>query len=157
MRRNTTGPITSEMYRHFATVTVALTALVAFFANGESHKATASASQSHRAQPAPAPKQQFEIPQDRDAGRDSGSFGSDDNDGFGQPMVEAGGGGSWLPNPFVLSAGRPKPIVEDPSMPHDEAGGPGAEEPSAAGQPNAGQIAAVAAASRMRSGSGTGD
>ena len=35
MRRAQTSTITSQMYRHFATVTIILTVAVAFFANGE--------------------------------------------------------------------------------------------------------------------------
>jgi hypothetical protein len=151
MRRNATGPITSEMYRHFATVTVALTALVAFFANGESQQAVAAASESHRAEPAVAKK--TPIQPETDADGDSGSFGSDDNAGFGQPMTQAGGSGSWFSNPFGMNANRRGLAGGGSALPFSGDTDQPSTEGSAAAQPSAAQIAAIAAASRLRSGS----
>ena len=50
MRRTATPAITAQMYKHFATLTVACTALVAFFANGEKQQAVAAETATTRPQ-----------------------------------------------------------------------------------------------------------
>jgi hypothetical protein len=158
MRRNSTPAITSQMYRHFAVTTVALTGLVAFFANGESHEATAaSAIASHRLSPPhPAVSEQLT---DSDADADPGSWGSDDEGDLGQSLSDSvAGSGARRPNPFALHPGSRAGTGEDPSLLDGQGGDEAAADLApAAGAPTAGQIAAAAAASRLRSGAGGND
>lgn len=154
MRRNPTPTITPQMYRHFAMLTVELTALLAFFANGENQEAAAAASTSeHQAKPSPAPSK-LRLEMKADAG--PGSWGSDDNDDFGQPMTRiSANAGAWMSNPFGLSRDHRAP-PGDGWRPLANEGSDDAtpESASAAAAPSASQIAAAAAAaaSRVRSG-----
>jgi hypothetical protein len=153
MRRAPSPAITAQMYRHFATMTVALTALIAFFANGE--RQTAVAAPSVAARPA-APAKPTPPPQS-DAADDGGSWGSDEGGDFGHPT--SGGSsaaGSWFSNPFGANGSSPAlaapPAVtglEDPDDPDAPADAPSA--------PSAAEIAAATAASKLRSGAAGND
>jgi hypothetical protein len=83
VRKASTKPITAELYRHFAAVTVACTLALAMFANGDSRQAVA------REVAAAGLAAAEERPADF-VRRDTvahGSFGNDDFDGsYGQPM-----------------------------------------------------------------------
>jgi hypothetical protein len=148
MRRAANPAITAQMYRHFATMTVAVTALIAFFANGE--KQTAVAAQPVATQPAAAKKA---TPPPTDASDNAGSWGSDDGGDFGQPTSPTySSAGSWFSNPFGANGGD-RAVAEAPAMPgldndpDDPNASPGAPAP-----PSAADIAAATAASKMRSG-----
>lgn len=83
-----------RMYRHFAIVTVALTAALALFADGESREAMAEeiAAREQRNELAHASAEKFGKPRlVRKEPASAGSFGSDGGD-FGEPMDDAGGG-----------------------------------------------------------------
>jgi hypothetical protein len=133
------------MYRHFAVMTLVLTGLTAFFANGENDKAIAAAAVAEApvAVPAaartPAPKSEPEV--------DLGSWRDDSDFTFGEPMMRASAGATgWGTGTFDPALGRPGGD-DDPPHTDDE----NADEASPA--PSASQIAAVAASSRLRSGS----
>ena len=158
MRRNSTPAITSQMYRHFAVTTVVLTGLVAFFANGESHEATAtSAIASQR--PSPPHAAVSEQLTESDADADPGSWGSDDDGGSGQSLSDSVVGPSArLPNPFALHPGVRTRAGEEPaSFDGEDDADAAVDQAPAAGAPTAGQIVAAAAASRLRSGAGGND
>ncbi len=75
-----------RIYRHFAIVTLAVTALVGIFADGENREAIAQAQQQQSREPIrikPPEKKERE-------GREGGSFGSVGGR-FGTPMVNPGG------------------------------------------------------------------
>lgn len=150
MRRTPTPAITAQMYRHFAVWTVAITTLLAFFANGENQKAVAAIPEMAE-QSATPPAKKAEAHFEHDTLDDSGSWGSDDV-AFGQPTLEAPvEGGSWLPNPFGLNRlNRPKPGDDQTLMESDEEA---ADSSQAAAAPTSAAIAAAAEASRLRSGS----
>lgn len=145
MRRTANPAITPQMYRHFATVTVVLTLAVAFFANGENEQASAAQAAASR----PPAEERLAKPEKptfhramTDARVDGGVWGSDDNEGFGQPTMEVPSSGSeWMSRPIDAMPGD------------DEEAGDGAEKAGAPPTPTAEQIAAAEAASRLRSGS----
>jgi hypothetical protein len=139
MRRAPRPAITAQMYRHFATMTVAMTALIAFFANGE--KQTVVAAETTASRPAPAKKPALPPPPSP-ASDDGGRWGSDDGGDFGHPMA------SWAAPTLVPAVAKLADGDED--------------DPDAAGDtdtafpvPTAAQIAAADAASRQRSGTPT--
>lgn len=133
MRRNAHPAITPSMYRHFATVTVAITALLAFFANGENHQAVAAnAADEPAAAQSPTPRLKFH----RKA--NFGTWGEDE--AMGQPSSAAP-----AHNPFALRGDEATPQTSGP-QPQD------GEEAQAPAAPTAEQIAAATAASRLRSG-----
>lgn len=149
MRRKPPPSINPRMYRHFAALTVAITALLAFFANGENHEALAAAA-GDTAAPA-KPRAERPKPLVRQTAEPPGSWGSDENSGFGEPLIRPSGGFSaWMPTPPAPSA------VQHTTRPGSLAGDDGREQPSeaasATAEPSAAQIAAIAAASRLRSG-----
>ena len=137
------------MYRHFAILTVAMTALLAFFANGENQKAVAAASASEQPATPKAPvSKRIEVETET---AETGSWGSDDSDGFGQPMMGSGAGvGAWASNPFGLARDH-RSQTGAKTLPRREDGDE-AETEEAPEAPTAAQIAAAAAASRLRSG-----
>jgi hypothetical protein len=148
MRRKPPPAINPRMYRHFAVVTVAITALLAFFANGENHEALAAAT---RAQAAPdKPRAEQPKPLARQTVERPASWGTDVSDSFGEPMIRPSHQwAAWKPAPVaaaVRAATLPgalgSDVSEDPRQPED-----------AAPEPSAAQVAALAAASRLRSGS----
>lgn len=152
MRHNPTPTITPQMYRHFAMLTVALTALLAFFADGESRQTAAAASTiQHQAESSRAPsKPRLEMKADVGPG----IWGSDDGDDFGQPMTRiSANAGAWASNPFGLNRDHRAPPGDDWRS-HGNEGSDDAtpESVSAAAAPSASEIAAAAAASRLRSG-----
>jgi hypothetical protein len=128
------------MYRHFATMTVAMTALVAFFANGE--KQTAVAAPATASQPALAKKKPALHGQPNQVADDGGSWGSEDGGDFGHPM------NSWFAPTLAPTAAKLADGDEDDP---DAAGDTAAALPT----PSAAQIAAADAASRQRSGTPT--
>jgi hypothetical protein len=133
------------MYRHFAILTVAITALMAFFANGENQKAVAAAADpgEQRAMPhAVASKPQPEIDPDPDIG----TWGDDGDNLVGQPTIGSYAGAA-VPafNPFGLNRNRQTSAA--PSALDEQDG-----DESESEAPTASQIAAAAAASRLRSG-----
>jgi hypothetical protein len=149
MRRNPNPAITPEMYRHFAIVTVAITGLMAFFANGENQQAAAAAANrgEHRAMPqAAASKPQLEIDPDTSVG----TWGEDEGTSIVHPAIGSyASGAAPALNPFGLNRGHrtsaaPSALGDQDS---DESGSEEAPE-----APSASQIAAAAAASRLRSG-----
>ena len=138
------------MYRHFAILTVAMTALLAFFANGENQKAVAAASASEQPATPKAPvSKRIEVETET---AETGSWGSDDSDGLGQPTMGSGAGvGAWASNPFGLARDHRSPTDSDKTLLRREDGDE-AETDEAPEAPTAAQIAAAAAASRLRSG-----
>lgn len=145
MRRNPTPTITPQMYRHFATLTVALTALLAFFANGESQEAAATAAVPtmlvHEPRAAP-PQPQLEIDTD-----DGGSWGSDASETVQQTVIGPHFSGSRASgSPFGLDQSR------GASVGPRRDGVDESESADSSAAPTASQIAAIEAASRLRSG-----
>jgi hypothetical protein len=146
MRRNATPAITPKMYRHFAVMTVALTGLTAFFANGENDKAIAAAAATE-APTAVRPAARKAPPPERERAADSESWRDDGDFTFGEPMMRPSAGvAGWGTGAFDPALGRPVG-ADDPLLADDE------ETDEASPAPSASQIAAVAAASRLRSGS----
>jgi hypothetical protein len=133
------------MYRHFAILTVAITGLMAFFANGESQKAVAAAADTgeHRAV---ASKPQLEIDPDTDVG----TWGNDEGNSAGHPAsgFYAGGAAPAL-NPFGLNRGH-RTSAAPSALGDQDSHVAGREQAPEA--PSESQIAAAAAASRLRSG-----
>jgi hypothetical protein len=158
MRRAPNPAITAQMYRHFATMTVALTALVAFFASGEKRTAVAAQPVATRpATPAPAPAP----PPQSDDSDDTGSWGSDDGGDFGHPTAAAySSAGSWFSNPFGGDGNRPAlagaPVVPGLDGDEDDSNATG-EKAQAPAPPSAADIAAATAASKLRSGAAGND
>lgn len=147
MRRHSTPAITPRMYRHFAAMTLALTALLAFFANGENHQAIAAAAEAEAGPPPPQAARATPTPESEPEA-DSGSWGGETDVTFGQPMMRASARfGGWAAGSFDPRRAGP----EDPTIADDEEADRAPEDESAA--PSAAQIAAVAEASRLRSGS----
>jgi hypothetical protein len=134
------------MYRHFAVMTLVLTGLTAFFANGENHKAIAASAAIEA--PAPArPAARKALPRESTPEADSGSWRDDGDFTFGEPMMRASAGvAGWGAGAFDPALGR-RVGDDDPLHADDE------EADEASPAPSASQIAAVAAASRLRSGS----
>ena len=137
------------MYRHFAILTVAITGLMAFFANGENQQAVAAAADpgEHRAAPpAVASKPQLEIDPDTDVG----TWGNDEGNSVGQPAIGSYAGGA-APALSPFGPNRSRRVSAPPSALDDQDGDEtGSEE--APEVPSASQITAAAAASRLRSG-----
>lgn len=132
MGRASKPAITAQMYRHFATATVALTALIALFAHGENQPAAAQAA-APVARPEARPTQ-LEAPADS-SDDDVGSWGDDGGD-FGRPTT-------ILPSSTAAWAAGPALAAEDREGDKADAGA----------QPTAEQVAAALSASHLRSGS----
>jgi hypothetical protein len=153
MRRAPRPAITAQMYRHFATMTVALTALIAFFANGEKQTAVAAPPVASRpatpAKPAPPPQS--------DVSDDAGSWGSDEGGDFGHPTSGTySGAGSWFSNPFGANGNNPA-LAGPPAVPGlDNPDDPDAPA-NAPSPPSTAEIAAATAASKLRSGAAGND
>ena len=94
MRRTVTPAIPPKMYRHFALVTVLLTAAMAMFANGENRKAAAAPVETAAAQSKPQRSDEaaFGTRSGSDPAPVVGSFGDDDAIEFGRPMDNPLGG-----------------------------------------------------------------
>lgn len=147
MRRSSTPAITPRMYRHFAVMTLVLTALIAFFANGESHQAMAAAAEVEEVPVPPAPPRTASLAESKPEA-DSGSWGDDSDVSFGQPMMRASAGvAGWASGSFDPRRAEPG----EPPIGDDEATDEAPESAPAA--PSVAQIAAAADASRRRSGS----
>ena len=98
MRRAITPAIPPRLYRHFALVTVATTAMLAFFADGENRQAISNRVEAKQQETAVrrASFAKFGAPRlGGTATPSAGSFGSDgDSGGFGRPMDSPRGGQS---------------------------------------------------------------
>jgi hypothetical protein len=140
------------MYRHFAVVTVILTATMAFFASGENDQAAAAhAAQAHAAPERPPPPAEPAFRQAEPAADDTGTWGSDDGGSFGGPTMAAPSSGSqWLPPPLAGIGNVQQPIRRA------NAGDDPADDEADAAAPTAAEIAAAQAASRLRAGAGSG-
>ncbi|MGZ3246755.1 MAG: hypothetical protein ACXU61_06705 [Croceibacterium sp.] len=161
MRRTATPAITAQMYRHFATLTVACTALVAVFANGEKQQAVAAetaASRPHETRLKSHPKSK---PTPVNEGsEDTGIWGDDETEGFGHPTVRVSASESWFSSTFGSASDRHIGRGDNPTLQDSEDVD---ETPSLHGAaadpavPTAAEIAAAAAASRQRSGASGSD
>ncbi len=86
-------PVPVKMYKHFAAVTIVMTAAIAMFAD-EDQRAVAEAreprmvAQTERSNTTPAFGEARLVRAEAEV---QGSFGSEGDDGFGQPMLETGG------------------------------------------------------------------
>lgn len=143
--------MTAQMYRHFATVTVAITALVAFFANGEKQQALAArrpAIRSQTMQPE-VPSRHLQQWQNEDA-VDPATWGSDDGS-FGQPMIVASDDRSGFSRPIPPNS-EPRSNAQNEAPPTDPGNSDELVGSGSPPSPTASQVAAVAAASRSRSG-----
>ena len=153
MRRAPNPSITPQMYRHFAVVTVILTATMALFASGENDQAAAAnAAKVAAAHERPAKPPEPAFKQAESTADDTGTWGSDDGGSFGGPTMAApsSGGSQWLPPPLAGIGNVQQPIgkagaADDPEDEADDAA------------PTAAEIAAAQAASRLRAGAGRGD
>jgi hypothetical protein len=156
MRRTASPAITAQMYRHFAVVTLALTALMAFFADGEKQQALAAEAMPRHSEKLrrAAPKELGPLAPTRAAADvPRGTWGSDDSGGFGQPMLHVSSTSTWVPSPSVYGGdARPDGAVGVPISGLDERDDAATDQTISA-PPSATQIAAAAAASRLRSGS----
>lgn len=153
MRRHPNSTITPQMYRHFAMVTLVMTALMAFFADGESRKAVAAAPSVERHLPTPLPASQMSQP-DIDSEAGPGSWGSDEGETDQQPKFGSYTGPSApVSNPFGLSRSRHLSPGPPPIESQDDTKSP-SPRPTA---PTAAQIEAAADASRVRSGAAGND
>ncbi len=144
MRRTRTPAITSQMYRHFAVVTVLLSATVALLANGGDEQAAASR-EAEQIRPT-RPEKPHLVQAKASPSGDSGTWGSDDSDGFGQPTMGSSFNSSRTPSSPTEKLG-----------PEDRADGDQGDAEAATAGPTLAQIAAAEAASRLRSGSAAGD
>lgn len=115
MRRSKTPPIPPQLYRHFAFVTLALTASLAMFADGESHEAQASAVQTEKPKAAARPAA-FTSPnsaQDVDtaARAFARDMSADFDNSFGQPMARIAGGGAIADEATAPAAVTPEAMA----------------------------------------------
>lgn len=91
MARISKPPVPVKMYKHFAVVTVGLTATIALFADGENREAAAShiEGRQEQARVQAASQQITGAPRLVRADQQSvGAFGSEASGDFGQPMTE---------------------------------------------------------------------
>jgi hypothetical protein len=109
MRRNPTPAVTAKMYSHIAVTTVAITALIALFANGDQHDAVAAETDTVVQAPhEDVAKKTPDEPQQAD--NDFGSWGDDVD--FGAPSSSvAYEGGSWMPDNGVWQPDLAGPLV----------------------------------------------
>ena len=167
-RRAQSKPVTAQMYRHFAVLTVGVTLVVGVFADGESRKAVAS--EVRAAAPAPKARPTELVRKDT---RVHGSFASDEgfDQTFGAPMDTAGAAaqdgvlptadsalstGDQVPTgftPYGVSVGAWAALSEEQKqalIARRKAERAAAQEPE-----RAKQIEGLLAASRARSGTAT--
>lgn len=96
MAKITKPPVPVKLYKHFAAVTVVMTAAIAMFAD-EDQRTVAEAAEARQA---PSPSSSRSTPAYGVARlvssepRTVGSFGSEGDAGYGQPMSNPGGGGN---------------------------------------------------------------
>lgn len=97
MARISKPPVPLQMYKHFAVITVVLTATLALFADGENREAlNEHLEERQREQELQAASQQITGPPRlvrADTGL-QGSFGEESDSSYGRPMDDAGSGGS---------------------------------------------------------------
>lgn len=169
VRKAQSQPITAQMYRHFAVLTVAVTAALALFADGENREAVAGEIAKQRPAQAGGKVGTFVRKQTRPAS----GFGPDETfDGaFGAPMDgDAFSPSGLVPSDFALSdeLGLPEGYTIYGVSAADWAKLTAEEkkaliarheaERTAAGSPErAEQIEALAAASRARAGQGSAE
>ena len=142
------------MYRHFAVVTLAVTGMLAIFAEGENAKALTEQVADRRPQEeAPEVRKAVKVA----AKQPGGAWGSDLGAAFGTPTISAGGGArelsaSWWPE-LSRSGYSPDDIVrlsDEERRSLEEAVN---ENLGSSSGEAAGQRAQLEAASRARSGS----
>lgn len=99
--------IPMKMYRHFAIVTVMLTACLAMFADGENRQqadaSAARAAEQHRGASQPRPAATPAYGQASLTRNDTGTFGGDQGSGFGQPTDRSAAMGSASSLPLANS------------------------------------------------------
>lgn len=112
MAKLSSPPVPVKMYKHFAAVTIVLTAAIAMFADDNQRSVAEARETGSLQQPKAAPstpaygearlvRAEAEVP---------GSFGSEGIDGFGQPMIETGGDNrSSIARRAVSTARQPLP------------------------------------------------
>lgn len=90
-------PVPVKLYKHFAAVTILMTAAIAMFAD-EDHRSVAEAAQAREVQSRPAtpaaPAYGQATLARAEPQQTGGAWGSDSNNGFGSPMMNPGGGGN---------------------------------------------------------------
>lgn len=112
MARALFSGIPLKMYRHFAVVTILLTVVLAFVAQGENKKLASSTSASGTSSSGPWQKESAAAPvtpvkQAAPTSQSESSNGWDDSEtDFGAPMMSAGNGfGSFMPDNVVAANG----------------------------------------------------
>ncbi|MGV3511949.1 MAG: hypothetical protein ACO1OX_08105 [Novosphingobium sp.] len=96
--------IDPKMYRHFAVITVALSSVVALFANGDAQEAIAATERHGEAQAAKNRAGQAKLVDKRSDRRRSGSGNSGFSGPFGAPMDGSGNGsGSVIPAGMAIA------------------------------------------------------
>ena len=162
MRRTATPAITAQMYKHFATLTVAFTALVAVFANGEKQQAVAAetaVSRPHETQ-AHSRMRNRSLLQSTRAVRTREAGATTRLKASVSPRSASSSPESWFSSPFGSTPERRVGLGDYPTLQDSEDGD---ETPSLHGAaadptvPTAAEIAAAAAASRQRSGASGSD
>ena len=117
-------PVPAKLYKHFAAVTVALTATIAMFADADERAVAEPVSQS--APNAKADKTPLfgEARLVRAEGQMEGSFGGENTDGgFGEPMIGAGDNRSSIARRSVSTNRQPLPNMspeEVAALPEEE-------------------------------------
>lgn len=168
MARTSTPPIPAKMYRHFAVITIAFTALLALFADGENEQVVTQQVSERRQEIALRQESyaRFGAPKlERQAPSGPAEFNDYDFDGnFGAPMnaplsPRGGGNSGVLPIEVQLEqAGYPKPYIASLSPEERRKLLENARPTGAASEPDRRrQAAALAAASAQRSGSASAD
>lgn len=167
VRKAHTQPVTPQMYRHFAVLTIAITAAVALFADGENREAMASEIRPQTA-PAPAPTPAQITRKDGRGGGFGG--GAEFDSSFGEPMDSVGSAASdgVIPNDFAVtpSLGLPGGVNRygvpahvwntlSDAQKRDVMARHAKEQAAASSPDRAQQIDGLLAASRARSGEAT--
>ncbi|WP_120717859.1 hypothetical protein [Tsuneonella amylolytica] len=169
-RRNATEPVTAQMYRHFAVATLAATAALAMFANGENREAVAREVEAAKPAPQADNNKLFRrSPHAAPPGQSAGGGGFDAS--FGQPMDAVGAAPQRSGSFAGIDQAAPVPVTTDgddygvlpeiwASLTQDEKKAViakvEAERAAAARPERARQIDDLMAASRARSGGSSG-
>lgn len=112
MAKITKPPVPAKLYKHFAAVTVVLTAAIAMFAD-EDQRAVAEQAEERAAPSTPSARSTpayGDARLTRSQPETPGSFGSEFDSGYGEPMMEAGGDNrSSLARRAVSTSRQPLP------------------------------------------------
>jgi hypothetical protein len=170
VRKAHTAPVTAQMYRHFAAVTLAATVAVAMFASGENREAAAAEVAHATAKPVgPKPDATgFVRPRGAAPAGAAPSNGDGFTGTFGQPMERQSGNVNtgFIPGQYDPSTGVPAGYTQygvseevwaalSPDQKKTLAARKKAEQEAAGTQERARQVANLLAASRARSGAET--